>query len=105
MSAFDIFQTVEATMKKITVDGFGDETASTTFTVDIDPVLGRRRIFTNDQEEIEGFETVISPNSNIDLTHERWDLTYNGRTYQIEGLEPFYVIGTDEIDHYEATLR
>jgi len=50
MSAFDIFQTVEATMKKITVDGFGDKTASTTFTDDIDPALGRRRIFTNDQE-------------------------------------------------------
>ena len=105
MSAFDIFQTATATMEKITTDGFGDESVSTSFTVDIDPVLGRERIFTKEQEEVEGFETIISPNDNIDLSHDRWNLVYDGRTYQIEGIEPFYDIGTSTISHYEVTLR
>lgn len=105
MSVFDVFQTVTATMQKITVDGFGDETVSSSFNVDIDPVLGRKRIFTSDQEEIEGFETIISPNSNIDLAHDNYTLIYNGRTYQVEDIEPFYTIGTNEIEHFEITLR
>lgn len=105
MSAFDIFQTATATMQKITVDGYGDETVSTSFSVDIDPVLGRERIFTQEQEEIEGYETIISPNSNIDLSHDRWNIVYNGRTYQVEGIEPFYAIGTSDISHYQVTLR
>ncbi len=105
MSAFDIFQTVEATMYPLTVDGFGDESRGTGFTVEIDPVLGRKRMFTNDQEEIMGYETTISPNSNIDLTVERYELVYNGRTYQIEGIEPFYTIGTVDIEHFEVLLR
>lgn len=105
MSVFDVFQTVTATMQKITVDGFGDETISSSFSVDIDPVLGRKRVFTDDQVEVEGFETVISPSSNIDLTHDNWKLVYNGRTYQVEGIEPFYHIGTNNISHYEVTLR
>lgn len=92
-------------MQKITVDGYGDETVSTSFTVDIDPVLGRRLIHTQEDTEVMGFETIISPNSNIDLSHDRWNLVYNGRTYQIEGIEPFYTIGTADVEHYQVTLR
>lgn len=103
--SFDVFQTVTATMQKITTDGFGDETVDSSFTVDIDPVLGRDRIFTQEQEEIEGYSTVVSPHSSIDLTHDRWNLVYNGRTYQVEGIEPFYTIGTTDIEHYEVTIR
>lgn len=102
---FTAFQTATATMQKITVDGSGDETVDSSFTVSIDPVLGRKRIFTTDQEETTGFETVISYNENIDLTHDRWKLVYNGRTYQIEGIEPFYTVGTATIEHFEVTLR
>lgn len=92
-------------MQKITVDGFGDESIDDSFTVDIDPVLGRKTIFTQEDKETTGFETVISPNSNIDLSHDRWNLVYNGRTYQIEGIEPFYTIPTMDVSHYEVVLR
>lgn len=102
---FEIFQTVTATMNKIKIDGSGDKSVLGSFSVDIDPVLGRKRIFTQDQEEIEGMETVISPNSNIDLSHDRWELVYNGRTYQIESIEPYYDIGTTTVRHYEVTMR
>lgn len=103
--SFDVFQTATATMQKLSVDGSGDGSVSSSFTVKVDPVLGRKRIFSDDQEEIAGFETVISPNDSIDLTHDRWNLVYNGRTYKVEGIEPFYKIGTDIIEHYEVSLR
>lgn len=100
-----MFQSTTATMYPLTVDGFGDETRGTGFTVEIDPVLGRKRIFTNEQEEITGYETVISHNDNIDLSVEQYELVYNGRTYQIEGIEPFYYTGTMNVHHYEVVLR
>lgn len=103
--SFAIFQTAKATMNKVVVDGNGDETVSASFEVDIDPVLGRKLTYTNEGEQVMGMKTVISPNRNIDLTHDRYTLTYNGRAYQIEGIEPFYTIGTMTIDHYEVTLR
>jgi len=105
MSKYDIFMTATATMNKMVVDGFGDETVDSSFTVDIDPVLGRDRIFTTEEEYVDGFNTVIAYNENVDLTHDKWQLVYNGRTYQIEGIEPFYTVGTLNIEHFEVTLR
>lgn len=103
--SFDIFQTATATMNKIAKDGFGDETVSDSFEVSIDPVLGKKLIYTQENEEVMGMETVISYNENIDLSHDRYSLTYNGRTYQVEGIEPFYTTSTMDIEHYEVTLR
>lgn len=102
---FEIFQTATATMNKITTDGYGDETVSLSFEVKIDPVLGKKLIYTQENEEVLGMETVISYNENIDLSHARYTLEYNGRTYQIEGIEPFYTTSTMNIEHYEVTLR
>jgi hypothetical protein len=105
MSNFDIFQTATATMEKVTTDGFGDETVASSFSVEIDPVLGKKQTYTKEQEQVTGLSTVISPNSNIDLSHDRWNLVYDGRTYQIEELEPFYKIGTNDISHYQVIIR
>lgn len=105
MSVFTQFQTATATMKKITKNGFGDETVSLSFTVEIDPVLGKRRVYTKENEEITGRTTIITPHDSIDVSHERWDLEYDGRDYQIEQLTPFYTIGTNELEHVECVLR
>lgn len=102
---FNAFQTATATLKKITKDGFGDETVASSFTVEIDPVLGKRRVYTMENEEITGRTTIISPHDSIDVSHDRWDLEYDGRNYQIEQLTPFYTIGTNTLEHVEAVLR
>lgn len=102
---FDIFQTATATMNKVTSDGFGDDTVSLSFEVKIDPVLGKKLVYTQENEEVMGFETVISAHDNIDLTHDRYTLSYNGRTYQIESITPFYTTSTMNVGHYEVTLR
>ncbi|NIT56780.1 MAG: hypothetical protein GWN00_11270, partial [Aliifodinibius sp.] len=74
---FSEFTLSEATMQKITTDGAGDETVSSSFTVEIDPVLGFRRIFTRDNEEVNGAETIIAPHDSIDVSHRKWKLVYS----------------------------
>lgn len=107
MQAFKIFQTVTATMSKITVDGAGDETVSTSFTVNIDPTFGYKRAHTRDNEEITGLSTVITGDNlvdNWDNSHRRWKLTYQGREYNVNQPVPFYTVGTDDLEHVEVVL-
>ncbi len=103
--AFDVFQTATATMSRKEADSFGDDSVVESFTVDIDPVLGRKRVFTDENEEITGLSTVISPHDSINLEFNNYTLDYNGREYQIEEIIPQYDIGTDRISHYEVVLR
>lgn len=102
---FSMFQTATATMQLMSVDGYGKPTVSSSFSVDIDPVMGYKRTFTADGEEINGIETIISANDNIDLTEKNYRLVYNGMTFQVERLEPFYSIGSNVVEHYEVVLR
>nr|BDD43940.1 hypothetical protein 4 [bacterium] len=102
--SYGIFQTATGTLQKVTTDGSGDET-TTDFTVSLDPVIGRRTYHDKDGTLVKGYETIISPNSNIDLSHDRWNLVYGGRTFRVEGFEPIIKIGTTDVLHYEVTLR
>lgn len=102
--AFSVFQTETAILKEMTTDGYGQETVVTSFSVDIDPVLGYKRTFSTDGEEITGVQTIISPNVNIDVT-KVYKLDYNGRTYQVERMIPFYSIGGNILEHVEVLLR
>jgi hypothetical protein len=102
---FDVFQTATATMKRKTKDRAGDETVAESFQVKIDPVLGNKRIYTDQNEVITGIGTVISAHDSIDITSTNYVLDYNGREYQIENMVPQYHIGTNNISHYEVTLR
>lgn len=102
---FAIFQTESATMYKITVDGAGDETRGAGFSIEIDPDISWKRTFTRENEEINGGHTVISPNSNIDKSHRKWEIDFDGNTYQVEDLDPKHDIGTNNISHYEVVLR
>jgi len=105
MNGFDIFQTATATMKKITTDYAGDETVANSFSVEIDPVFGWNVSHLEDGTETEGRTTTVSTNSNIDISHDKWELDYNGRNYQIKTIDPIYDIGTDNISHFEVELR
>lgn len=102
--SFSVFQTATATLKEMTTDGYGKETVASSFSVDIDPVLGYKRTFSTDGEEIVGVQTIISPNVNIDVT-KVYKLDYNGRTYQVERMIPFYSIGGNVLEHVEVVLR
>jgi hypothetical protein len=102
---FKLFQTTTATMKRNEQDGFGDESAVQTFTVNIDPVLGKKRIFNNENEEITGMTTIVSPHDSIDVTFDNYTLDYNGRQYRVEQIVPFYKIGTNKLSHFEIVLR
>lgn len=101
--SFAQFQTATATMKLITVDGYGKPTVSTSFTVEIDPALGYKRVFSNDGEEITGLSTIISANDNIDVSERNYVLEYLGTDYQVEQLVPFP--GGNTIEHFEVVLR
>lgn len=103
--SFSEFQTDTATMKKITTDGAGDETVASSFTVDIDPVFGFQRVYTQDDVAVTGRSTVISPHDSIDVTHNNWKITYNGTDYDVEELTPFYRIGTDTLESVQVILR
>lgn len=105
--AFSVFQTETATLKKITLDGFGDP-SSVSYTVEVDPVFGNKRTYTNEGEEITGHSTLItSPTlqTDFDLNHNRWNLLYKGREYNVERYVPFYTIGTNNLEHIELVLR
>lgn len=102
--AFKIFQTTTATMTLQEFDAFGDAVEGASFTVDIDPVLGRKRVYTNEGEEITGLGTTVSPHDSIDIANV-YTLDYDGREYQIEQIIPQYNIGTNTVSHYEVILR
>lgn len=103
--AFKIFQTESATIKLMSTDGYGTETVSNSFAVEIDPVLGYKRVFTNDGEEITGIKTIITATDDIDLTERNYVLEFNGRDYQVEQMVPFYSIGGNTLEHVEVILR
>jgi len=105
---FEQFQTATATLKKITTDYTGDETVSATYSVNIDPVFGWKRVFTDDSEVIEGQSTIMTSDTleaDFDFTHRKWKLEYNNHEYQIERPIPFYTIGTQTLEHIEVVLR
>lgn len=107
--SFNAFQTATATFKKITTDGAGDETVSSSITVKIDPVFGWKRTFTTDNEAVEGQETVISEHESdlqgfFDETHYNYELEYNGKEYDVKHPTPFYKIGTTQLDFIQVIL-
>lgn len=101
---FKAFQTATATMKKIEKDGFGDETVTDSFSVDIDPVFGWKRGYDTDGEQVTGKTTIISAHDSIDVAHTNWKLEYNGSTYTISDMVPFYSIGGNVLEHVEVML-
>lgn len=103
--AFEVFNTTTATMKKITTDGYGDQTVASSFTVEIDPVLGKKNRFDDEGEIYTGLQTIITAHDSIDVTHDKWQLEYNGRNYQIEEMLPMYSIGGNVLEHVEVVLR
>lgn len=105
MSVFDIFQTTTATMRKITTDGYGDESVSESFTVSIDPDVSKTQTYDIDGNVISAKQTFISAHDSIDLTHDKWELQYNGNIYDVKELEPRHDIGTNNVDHIRVILR
>jgi len=106
--AFSIFQTATGTLKKITTDYTGDETVSGSFSVNVDPVFGYKRVHTDENEEITGLKTVITSDSledDFDFTHRNWKIEYQGKDYQIESPVPFYTVGSNKLEHVEVVLR
>ena len=103
--AFDIFQTASATLKEKEVNNFGDDVVVKSFTVQIDPVLGYKRGFNNQGEEIGGISTIITATSDIDITKRNYTLEYAGREYRVEQMVPFYSIGSSVLEHVEVLLR
>ena len=103
--SFAIFQTDTATMRKITTDGYGDESVSSSFTVDVDPDITKMQMYDIDGNVVSAKQTFISNHPSIDLTHDKWELEYNGSTYDIKELEPRHDIGTNNIDHLRVILR
>ncbi len=107
MSSFKIFQTATATLKKFTTDVYGDETVSNSWTVDIDPTFGYKRVFTIEGEEVTGQETIITADnlgSIWDETHYKWKLTYQGKDYIIKNPVPFKQTNTGNLEHVEVLL-
>lgn len=102
---FNKFQTATATLKKIGVDGSGDETVLESFSVDIDPVFGWKRTYSKTGTQFTGMSTVITPKSNFDVHYDNWKMDYEGKTYQIETLVPFYSIGGNVLTHIEVVFR
>ena len=106
--SFQIVQTGIATLSKITVDGFGDESVSDTIAIKVDPTFSFKRVFTRENEEVTGMETIITADalqSFYDPTHEKYRITYQGRDYQAEYMEPFYTVGTSNLEHIQVLLR
>lgn len=103
--SFAIFQTATATMRKITTDGYGDETVSESFAVDVDPDLAKTQVYDIDGNVVSAKQTFISNHSSIDLSHNKWELQYNGSTYDIKEMYPRHDIGTNNLDHIRVILR
>lgn len=103
--AFNVFQTATATLKRTERDKFGDESVVESFVVDIDPVLGYKRVFSDNGEVITGRTTIITPTENVDVSKRVYVLEYLGNTYQVESMIPYYSIGGNVLQHIEVILR
>lgn len=107
MNSFKIFQTDTAVLKRIETDGAGDETVADSFSVEVDPTFEWQRVFTRENEETRGAETIVTGDNlqpNFDFTHRKWKLEYNGHEYNVESPVPFYTIGTNNLEHIQITL-
>jgi hypothetical protein len=102
---YKIFQTATATLKEMSVDNFGNNTVVKSFAVEIDPVLGYKKGFNAQGEEITGVSTIITATDDIDVTKRTYHLDYLGRTYRVEQMIPYYSIGANILEHVEVLLR
>lgn len=102
---YDAFQTATGTLQQIDTDEFGDEVVVNSFPCQVDPVFGFRRGFNEQNEQITGRTTILDGLPEIDLSHRRGKLQYEGNEYQIEDLTPFPSIGSNVPDHYEVMLQ
>lgn len=106
--AFSVFQTATGTLKKMTTDAYGDESVDSTLSVNVDPVFGFKRVYSDEDEEITGQSTIITADSLesfFEQTHRNWVLSFNSKDFQVEKATPFYTIGTDNLEHIELVLR
>lgn len=102
---FSAFQTETATLRKVGIDNFGDTTDLETYECRIDPTLGKSVTFDKDGEQVRGRETVLDDLPELDLNHDRWELDFRGRKYNVEELTPMPKIGETKPQHYEVLLR
>ena len=103
--SFAIFQTESATLQKIGTDKFGNRTILESYNCRIDPTLGKEIRFDKDGEQVRGRDTVLDGLPELDQTHDRWELDFRGRTYNVERLTGYPAIGSNKPDHYEVLLR
>ena len=105
LMAFDIFQTESATLRKVGVDNFGNVTNLESYSCRIDPTLGKEVRFDKDGEQVRGRDTVLDGLPELDQTHDRWELDFRGRKYNVERLTGMPAIGSNKPQHYEVLLR
>lgn len=102
---FDIFQTETGTLQKKAGSASGDETIISSLTVSVDPVFGWKNMYDSQGNIYRGASTVLSDVADVDVAHNRYDLIYKGRTYQVEQMLPVYSIGGNVLEHIEVILR
>lgn len=105
---FTDFQSATGTLKKTSMDGYGNPSVDDSLSVEIDPTFGWTRTFTRYGEAVEGQTTIITGTglqAFYDESHFGYVLTYNGKDWQVENPVPFYKIGTDTLEHLEVVLR
>lgn len=103
--SFAVFQTESATLRRVDVDKFGNTETIETFDCNIDPTLGKEVSFDKDGNQVRGRKAVIDGLPVLDQTHDRWELDFRGRTYNVEHLTGFPAIGSNKPQHYEVMLR
>lgn len=100
------FLTETGTLKKIDLDGTGSKSVLSSFSVDCYVEWSRKRTINTDGDEIVANATVfIKPHDSIDVSHKRWDFTFESETYKVEKINRIKKIGKNTVDHYEAMLR
>lgn len=104
LMVYNIFQTETATLQKIGVNNFGNETVLSTQTVKIDPVFGWKQMYNKDGQQFQGLKSIIS-DVDFDIEHDVWRLTYKGRNYRVEEMLPMYSIGGNVLEHIEIVFR
>lgn len=105
MLSYGKYQTGTGVLRQIGTGPGGDEFDIDTFACRVDPVFGFKTAFTQNNEQITGKTTILDGLPEIDLSHRRWKLDYNGNSYVVADLVPFPLPGTNVPSHYEVMLQ
>ena len=99
------FQTATGILRKIGKSFDGSPEVLSSQVVEVDPVFGWQSAYDREGNKFNGKSTILTGFTDFDVSHENWELEYEGNTFKIGDLQPVYSIGGNVLEHLEVVLK